>query len=308
MQRVFVVGCPRSGTTLVQAMLARHPDVFSLPETYFFPVLLGDLRLRWKDRQARPTRRWYHRAGLAQSWGRRRLQQLEQVHAPTSRYHRHAPRKWRACVRRYVEMLDTAAMHQGCRWWVEKTPEHLLYLDEIAECVPDAHFVHVLRRGIDVVASVIDADLRVDVASFRGGAAQWGRRWNRAMELHMAQIGNRHHHLLCLEDLVDDTQGEWARLQGFLGLDPGKALDDNPQRGVADIEVQPWMATAITGVVRPMGGKAEELFGPRLRAWLRGHLDEYRPIREAVRKTTHPETRSARILDAMVRLDKAVRG
>jgi len=47
MRRTFVVGCPRSGTTLVQAMIARHPDVFSLHETFFFESLLGDAELRW---------------------------------------------------------------------------------------------------------------------------------------------------------------------------------------------------------------------------------------------------------------------
>ena len=33
---IFVVGCPRSGTTLVQCILSASSDAFSLPETHFF--------------------------------------------------------------------------------------------------------------------------------------------------------------------------------------------------------------------------------------------------------------------------------
>src|SRR5204863_639082 len=43
---IFVVGCPRSGTTLVQCILSASSHAFSLPETHFFtyvlPALGGD--------------------------------------------------------------------------------------------------------------------------------------------------------------------------------------------------------------------------------------------------------------------------
>ena len=39
-KKIFIVGSPRSGTTLLQGMLAAHTDVFSLPETFFFAKVL----------------------------------------------------------------------------------------------------------------------------------------------------------------------------------------------------------------------------------------------------------------------------
>ena len=40
-KRIFIVGCPRSGTTLLQSLLAAHPLICSFPETHFFPNTVG---------------------------------------------------------------------------------------------------------------------------------------------------------------------------------------------------------------------------------------------------------------------------
>lgn len=281
MRRIFVVGCPRSGTTLVQAMIARHPEVFSLRETYFFESLLGDAQLRWGDREARSTRSWYHRAGFAQSWGRRRLRQLEQAHA--ARWRGPAPRRWSACVRRYATMLDEAASGAQKTHWVEKTPNHILFLDEIAKCIPDACFVHVLRNGIDVVASVSDADMQQETRAFSGGMVRWARRWNRAMEIDLARLRDPRHYLLCIEDLIDDAETEWKRLRDFLALEPDKPLLSSPGCEIADARTEPWKTDAITGIARTVGGKSQAVFGTQSLAWLREHLVDYGAVREAVR-------------------------
>jgi hypothetical protein len=281
MRRIFVVGCPRSGTTLVQAMIARHPDVFSLRETYFFESLLGDAQLRWGDREARSTRRWYHRAGFAQSWGRRRLRQLERTHA--AQWRGPTPRRWTACVRRYAATLDEAASGAQKTHWAEKTPNHILFLDEIAKCIPDAYFVHVLRNGIDVVASVSDADTRQETRAFSGGMVRWARRWNRAMEINLARLRDPRHYLLCIEDLIDDTETEWKMLRDFLELDPDKPLLANPGCEVADAHTEPWKIAAITGVAKTVSGKSQAVFGARSLTWLHEHLVDYVTIREAVR-------------------------
>ena len=39
MKRIFIVGVARSGTTLLQSMLASHPEIHSFPETHFFVKL-----------------------------------------------------------------------------------------------------------------------------------------------------------------------------------------------------------------------------------------------------------------------------
>lgn len=284
MRRIFVVGCPRSGTTLVQAMIGRHPDVFSLRETCFFRTVFGDVELRWGDLGAHTGWRWYHRAGLARSSGRRLLRELEQSQFPNAR-RRQVPRRRPACVKRYVEMLDALASGKSRAHWVEKTPDHLLYLDEIATHVPDAKFVHVLRNGMDVIASLTDADMHYqETAGFRGGIVQWANRWNRAMDLHVARLGQPGHYALCLEDLITDPGEEWNRLCGFLDLDPKMELLSRPGCVIADGESEPWKCSAFSGRACRPHSKATDLFGPRSVAWLRTHLSDYEAVRDAVRR------------------------
>jgi len=297
MRRIFVVGCPRSGTTLVQAMIARHPDVFSLRETCFLRAVLGDLELRWGDLGAHGDRQWYHRAGMARSSGRRLLRQMEQRYSARPP-RKPAPRSWPACVRRYVKLLDAVASREGRSHWVEKTPDHLLYLDEIAVHVPDAMFVHVLRDGLDVVASVADADMHYhqQTAGFRGGIVQWSKRWNRAMELHVARLGRPNNHALCLEDLIADPDGEWRRLRDFLDLDRNSDLLSRPGWAIADMQSEPWKNAAFSGSTCSPHSKVTALFGTQSLAWLQEHLTDYEAIHAAVREQhlTNPAKRERR--------------
>ncbi|HEY9694672.1 MAG TPA: sulfotransferase [Oculatellaceae cyanobacterium] len=45
--RLFLVGCPRSGTTLLQSLLVAHPEILSFPESHFFRSLL-EYRTPWR--------------------------------------------------------------------------------------------------------------------------------------------------------------------------------------------------------------------------------------------------------------------
>ncbi|WP_374201717.1 sulfotransferase [Blastococcus sp. KM273129] len=51
-------------------------------------------------------------------------------------------------------MADAAARERGADTWVEKTPATLYALDLVEQLVPGAQVVHVVRDGVDVVASL----------------------------------------------------------------------------------------------------------------------------------------------------------
>lgn len=280
MQHAFIVGCPRSGSTLVQAMLARHPDVLSLPETAFFEHLCGDLPWRWGDRDARPRRRpLRQRLGLAPPRARCSLQALDSRSGLMGWRWPAWPLRTRTCARRFVALLDAQARARGRAMWVEKTPCHLLYIPEIERHVPGARFIHVIRPGEDVLASIADANLRYEGnAAFDGGTVLWTRRWNRAAQIHHEYARQPNHHFVFLDDLLADGEREWRRLCGFLDLATVAPRADE-DLAVADLRREPWKRDALSGLPAKPQRKAEKVFGPELRAWLRRKLMPYEALR-----------------------------
>jgi hypothetical protein len=276
MRRTFVVGCPRSGTTVTQAMLARHPDVYSLPETGFFIDLHARVQSRWGDRDAKPqSQRLVHRMGFARHRARRALARLQKQLGESS-HPWPGPIRSVGCARSFIRTLDRVAAHAGRSMWLEKTPYHLLYIPEIQQDVPDARFVHVIRPGIDVMASLIDANIRfTENTAFLGDLGHWMQRWNRAMDIHRSYLGKPGHHVLALEDLVRDPQAEWNRLCRFLDLQPQTLMPQACDQPIADLQSEPWKLGAVGGLPSAPERKAESLFGPRLRQWLLEHTGAY---------------------------------
>lgn len=281
MQRTFIVGCPRSGTTVVQALLARHPDVYTLPETAFFEHLYADLEWRWGDHQAKPRRRrWRQRLGFMRKEVRPSIVPLLHSLDSERTQIRRVPFSSNACASKFIDLLDALAQQADSSLWVEKTPNHLLYIPEIEACAPDARFIHVIRPGADVLASLVDAYLRFENdEAFGGGAVHWARRWNRAMQIHEACLGRANHTFVFLEDLVREPDDEWARICRFLSLRPDRRLEDACNQSIADLEHEPWKRAAISGLPRPTKNKADEFFTAKFKRWLDDHLESYDDLR-----------------------------
>lgn len=145
---VFVVGAPRSGTTWVQHLLGAHPDVVTPQELDLFHAYLSG----WDDL-------W--RSQLVESpdeWRRRRYKGL-----PAALTQDEFDDLLRDSARRVYAAV--AALKPGARIVLDKVPNNGLHARLILRLFPEARFVHVIRDGRDVVASMIRAS--------RG----WGRFW-----------------------------------------------------------------------------------------------------------------------------------
>lgn len=143
--RVFLVGCPRSGTTLLQAMLSAHGGLFSLKETHMFREGVG--------RGGVQLAAWMRRAGLLESFA---AETGSVALSPGLSSKLGATMSSRAYARRFSAILDSAAMKAGCSGWVEKTPEHVFYIPLIEQAIEGAKFIHIIRDGRPTVASVVD--------------------------------------------------------------------------------------------------------------------------------------------------------
>ncbi len=204
--RTFLVGCPRSGTTLLQSLLFGHPNVISFPETFFFVHALN-------------AEGKLHSLGLASVGAQRGFESLAQlglIH-PGQRRRWAAIRTERGCARTFTRALDGATARADKALWLEKTPSHLHRVTAIERYVPRAKFVHIIRRGTAVVASLYDVTHRHTEA--------WGeprdiddcaKRWQHDVRASLVHVGKPNHAFVAYEDLVADPDAVLMRLCGFL--------------------------------------------------------------------------------------------
>ena len=127
---VFIFGLPRSGTTLVEQVLASHPRVHGA----------GELRL-----------------------GRRSFEAIPAVLGRRERPMECVPHLDAGALRRLAERhLEQLALHDGGRAEriVDKMPDNYLYLGLLAAMFPGATFIHCRRDLRDVAVSCWMTDFR----------------------------------------------------------------------------------------------------------------------------------------------------
>jgi hypothetical protein len=141
---VFVLGCPRSGTTLLYDMLLSAGGfAVYLAESNVFNLLgprFGNLSVR------------SNREKLVEAWLQSKLFRASGLNAQAIRNRVLAECKNAGDFLKIIMAEICAA--QGMPRWAENSPEGMLYLPLIKRLIPDALFVHILRDGRDVAASL----------------------------------------------------------------------------------------------------------------------------------------------------------
>jgi len=152
----FIVGHPRSGTTLVRFMLASHPRLWIPDETGFIPFLRMPPQSPLDEAGVRRVARRV--ATLNREW-RPAAEQLDAGALATAG----------ASLGDLLDWLYRLRMRgSGAERWGDKTPLYVLHLSAIAAIFPSAQFIHVVRDGRDVALSV---------------ATKWGRRYPQRLYL-----------------------------------------------------------------------------------------------------------------------------
>ncbi len=249
---LFVVGCPRSGTTLLQSMLAAHPQIVSFPESHFFNRLIS----------ARP---WMRRLGLASRMARPRFHAfLREIHheemVSLLPWYAITMRQY---VRAFRAALNRIAAQLGARYWLEKTPGHLHYIPFIERWMPDACFIHILRDGRDVVASLYEVTHRHP--EVWGGAREIEAgiaRWQEDVRLSLRYRGRPGHHIVRYEALVEHPRPVLESLCTFLQLPFDAAmLSDYTSAAEALLsEGESWKANVRGALQSRRGRKFRSLF------------------------------------------------
>ena len=181
---IFVVGMPRSGTTLVEQILASHPVVHGAGELGYIDQLTRDI--------GAPVP--YPRAVIGM--------EAELAFEFSQRYLR-----W------------TKALSQEALRIVDKMPSNFFHLGFIATLFPRAHIIHCQREPLDVCLSIYFQQFETgnewaydlsDIAYFHRGYVRLMDHWENVLPI---SIYNIHY-----EDLVAEPETSVRQLIEFCGL------------------------------------------------------------------------------------------
>ncbi len=223
MKRIFLVGAPRSGTTILQSLLAAHPEVISFPESKFFHYLLYD-----KFAEKLPDR--------LSAFFRDEINRPELLSDFDSSQTAENKASW------LVGVLDSLAAEQSKSIWLEKTPEHIYFIQDIERLVPDAKFIHILRNGMDTIASMYEAtrtyhDLWGDVWDLEHCID----RWKYAMLTSHKYVNTSNHILVKYEELVDNKTHILSQVCNFMGIEYDAGMLINYKAKAAKLSLNlPW--------------------------------------------------------------------
>lgn len=202
---IIVLGCPRSGTTMLQLMLHSHPRIAIAPETRF-TLLAYRQRLDFGNLEAPSGRRVLAESIVAspafEKLGLDRQLMVDQIVAGP------------ATVGSAIGIVLRAyADRFGKPRWGEKRPGYYRYIHVLMRLFPDAQIVHIVRDPRDCIASL------KRMPWWTQGAYHSAFAWAHSIDLTAKAARTWPVLRVRYESLVADPEGELRKLSAALGED-----------------------------------------------------------------------------------------
>lgn len=207
---VFVVGCARSGTTLLYHMLVSSGGFANYrAETHLYDMILPRYGSLESPRE---------RLRLLRAWCSSR--QAGTVDLGEDDLRDAVLEDCRSGGDFLRILMDNVAKEQGVHRWAECTPLHLLYMDRIKREIPDALFLHIIRDGRDVALSLAKVGwvnpLPWDRA-WEEVVAAWEWEWRIQAGRELGHGLGADYREVRFEDLVGDPEQTLESLEEFVG-------------------------------------------------------------------------------------------
>jgi hypothetical protein len=224
---IFIVGTPRSGTSLLRNILNRHPRIAICAETHFHNYAY-QRRKAFGDLRDPMSRRRLVEEYLALKY------YLRFVTDPAGLTER-LMREGTSYEALFTSLVKYHA--EGKPRWGEKTPQHALFAETLCDWYPNGTLIHIIRDPRGVVASLQRMPWATD------SVVQNARRWLKH-NLAARRCSLRPQYLqVRYETLVTRPEQEVARICERLGEEYSPSLLD-PQQQSVHPPPQPWSLRA----------------------------------------------------------------
>jgi hypothetical protein len=222
MKRLFIIGCPRSGSTWTTLLLAQHPEVVASQHVGLFHDGLLNLEKWWAKHEQQPSGRRFGKSVIVLPGDERQggtaapSQGLDAEFVPiltSEEFYGICRAAAEVVYRKIVEHKPQAKVV------VDKTPESARAAELIVKVFPDAYFLHIIRDPRSVFCSLRSANKTVDhrfpTRPIRG-ARGWCIEVERARKVaHLTP----HYKEVRYEALLERGPAELGQLFSWLGVD-----------------------------------------------------------------------------------------
>jgi hypothetical protein len=244
---VFIVGAPRSGTTLLAVLLDRHSNIAIGPETQFYTEFIPE---NWAER----TPETYEQL-VDSALAFKRIADFGLERDQLLRHFKQYELSFANLLRAIVEVhaLRSSKQRPG-----EKSPVHLQHVPTLLAHCPEAKFICVLRDGRDVVRSLVEAPWAIPNNPRR--LRIFCTRWTDAAEAaihYQRTLPPDRFRVVKFEDILRQPRPELEKVCEFLGeaFEPTQ-LEPTPS------------SSAIPDWEKKWKNKASEVLDPgRIEAW-----------------------------------------
>jgi hypothetical protein len=230
---LFIGGAPKSGTTLLMALLDNHPQLVVLPEETSYVEKRSEylalksyqekLGLLLEDSNLRLLANgWQEPVLYCDSPDARKYDQFDYKRFVTVAKD-FVSRPWINDSLLFSEMIRAYGTVFGANWrncarWVEKTPRTESHPDVLDELFPDAKLIQIVRDPRAVFASV--KNRIVNQYGYHAKAHRLVRSWNRsAREISRLRQDPSRFLVVRYEDLVRNPRNVMETICRFAGID-----------------------------------------------------------------------------------------
>ena len=155
---IFVVGSPRSGTSILTWCLGQHPNIFPVPESNWMGDFAINIAIGYQIGAARGERSILSAMEIREdelfaALGRSIHELILSHRADLERKRQGAVTAWGAKGRWFQARRSSSDPKNR---WVDGTPEYSMYICGLRKLFPDARFIHIFRDVGAVVRSMLN--------------------------------------------------------------------------------------------------------------------------------------------------------
>lgn len=160
MRPIFITGCERSGTTMLASMLGSASDYITTPECQFKIPLMNEIE--WSNADISTLERSFELINnhfYFKIWG---------IDAKEEQYKRNRlPIQCRSIIEWIVTQYNIQKQQKSNpEVWFDHDPRSIRSIELILKYFPDAKFIHIVRDGRAVTASVLPLDWGPNTAKY----------------------------------------------------------------------------------------------------------------------------------------------